>query len=121
MELSSRTACHVCGKYFYADVSLKMHMLRVHGKVCKIAQDSEQHVDTVGKKGSMCSVCNRCLPNDRALKLHAVRVHGIDESDAVVSRCSVCSRCFSTDRALKVHVVKVHEACLLYTSPSPRD
>ena len=106
MELSSRIACHVCGKYFYTDVSLKMHMLRVHG-IRKITQDSEQHVDTVAKKGAMCSVCNDCLPTDRALKLHAVRVHGTAESDAVVT----------------VHdaVESDTETCLLYTSPSPRD
>ena len=108
MDLSSRTACHVCGKYFYTDVSVKMHITRVHG--CKTAQDSEQHVDTVAKKGSMCSVCKCCFPTDRALKLHVVKVHGTAESDAVGSRCSVCSRCFSTDRALKLHVVKVHGA-----------
>ena len=84
MELSSRIACHVCGKYFYTDMSLKMHIMRVHG-TRKIAQDREQHVDTVAKKGSICSVCNRCFPTDRALIQHAVRVHGTAESDAVVT------------------------------------
>ena len=118
MELSSRIACHVCGKYFYTDVSLKMHMMRVHG-TRKITRDSEQHVDTVAKTGSMCSVCSCCFPTDRALKLHIVKVHGAVESDAETahapnskkgSLCSVCNRCFPNDRALKVHVVKVHGA-----------
>jgi len=77
MDSSARTACHVCGKYFYTSKSLKMHILRVHGKVVSAgnAEDSEHCVQVVSKKGSVCSVCSRCFPNDRLLKTHTVKVH----------------------------------------------
>ena len=92
MESSDRIACHVCGKYFYTSVSVRMHMMRVHGNVSNV-EDGQQHdlptataavSAPVGKKGSLCSVCNRCFPNARALTMHA-RVHGGADSDAVTS------------------------------------
>ena len=106
MESSDRIACHVCGKYFDTSVSVRMHMMRVHGKVSSV-QDGQQHdlpTDTaavsapVGKKGSLCSVCNRCFPNARALALHA-RFHVAADSDAVTTaapkqQCRECGKYF---------------------------
>ena len=75
MDSSSRTACHVCGKYFYTAVSLRMHITKVHGKVAGNAEDGKQHTGAGGKKGCLCTVCNRCFPNAGLLKMHARKVH----------------------------------------------
>jgi len=127
IDSSVRTACHVCGKYFYTGASLRMHILRVHSKVESNAQDVEQQVEAVGNKGSVCTVCNRCFANDRTLKLHAHKVHsdiaaaqggktggaqdGEEHVEAVGKKGSTCTACngyFLNDRVLKLHALKVH-------------
>lgn len=120
MDSANRTACQICGKYFYTAVSLRMHTLRVHGK----AEESKEHSKAIGKKGSVCTVCNRCFPNDGLLKTHTVTVHcgtgaapdietGKQHVESVSKKgsvCIVCNLCFPTANSLKVHTLKAHTA-----------
>jgi len=99
MDSPSRVACDVCGKYFYTDVSLKMHVVRSHGQRTMTTLDSQpvagiggcstateenagrpvsdlsRDNKPVGKKGSRCATCKRCFPNDRRLASHVHAAH----------------------------------------------
>uniref|UniRef100_A0A182QVB5 C2H2-type domain-containing protein n=1 Tax=Anopheles farauti TaxID=69004 RepID=A0A182QVB5_9DIPT len=85
-----RVNCTVCGKELASSLSLRTHMINMHG-------NRENHI---------CDTCGREFRSRQAFERH-VKLHlGLEVTEQV--QCTVCSKWLNSKRALKMHVKLVH-------------
>ncbi|XP_052859859.1 transcription factor grauzone-like [Anopheles cruzii] len=85
-----RVNCEICGKLLASSLSLRVHMVNIHGK----------------RENLICDSCGKEFRTRQAFDRH-VNLHlGIDPTEQV--QCTLCSKWHRSKRALKVHVQLVH-------------
>uniref|UniRef100_A0A182NM80 C2H2-type domain-containing protein n=1 Tax=Anopheles dirus TaxID=7168 RepID=A0A182NM80_9DIPT len=85
-----RVNCPVCGKELASSLSLRTHMINMHG-------NRENHI---------CDSCGREFRSRQAFERH-VKLHlGLEVTEQV--QCNVCAKWLNSKRALKMHTKLVH-------------
>ncbi|XP_035904949.1 transcription factor grauzone-like [Anopheles stephensi] len=85
-----RVKCTVCGKELASSLSLRTHMINMHG-------NRENHI---------CDSCGREFRSRQAFERH-VKLHlGLEVTEQV--QCQECLKWLNSKRALKMHVKLVH-------------
>ncbi|XP_050075053.1 transcription factor grauzone-like [Anopheles maculipalpis] len=85
-----RVKCTICGKELASSLSLRTHMINMHG-------NRENHI---------CDSCGREFRSRQAFERH-VKLHlGLEVTEQV--QCDECLKWLNSKRALKMHVKLVH-------------
>uniref|UniRef100_A0A182ISK1 C2H2-type domain-containing protein n=1 Tax=Anopheles atroparvus TaxID=41427 RepID=A0A182ISK1_ANOAO len=85
-----RVSCSICGKELSSSLSLRTHMINMHGK-------RENHI---------CDSCGKEFRTRQAFDRHVNLHMGVDVTEQV--QCAMCSKWLNSKRALKVHIKHVH-------------
>jgi len=105
--------CTLCGKMFFNDRTLKMHMKRGHlekkcvcgvcGRSFAVQQSLTEHMRThTGEKPYTCAVCNRHFTTAKCLRNHSA-VHGERNF-----HCTICNKSYARKQVLVNHNKNVH-------------
>ncbi|XP_001237671.3 transcription factor grauzone [Anopheles gambiae] len=115
-----RVNCTICGKELASALSLRTHMINMHGNrenhICdscgrefRSRQAFERHVKLhLGLEVAeqvQCEVCHKWLNSKRALKMHVKLVH---MEAGQTFQCDICSQQCPNSRALANHKQRVH-------------
>jgi KRAB domain-containing zinc finger protein len=82
-------SCHLCGKPFFSQNHLSVHLKQVHD----IGQKEDEYI---------CEMCARSFPTKAYLKIH-MRTH----NDKHI-KCTLCTKMFRWESALKSHLAAAH-------------
>ncbi|XP_050091324.1 transcription factor grauzone-like [Anopheles aquasalis] len=85
-----RVSCDICQKVLASSLSLRVHMVNIHGN----------------REMLICDSCGKEFRTRQAFDRHVNQHMGIDQTEHV--QCSLCSKWLGSKRALKVHIQLVH-------------
>ena len=120
-ETSDQIACGECGKRYFNETTLKMHIRYTHsksfkkypcetcGKVFKFSNALVAHMNTVhSEKKEMCEQCGKKFAHKAHLFLHVKNLHEManQEKDKM---CDHCGKTFKTRSQLVLHVRSAHD------------